>query len=418
MILSFCVVYGQDYWLPQNSPTTKDFVMCSFTDTSYGWVCGDSGLIVNTTNAGASWNLQNSGITNYKIESIYFLNRRLGWATCNDIYFTGTLILKTTNGGVNWGSSRFPDTTVVLNTVYYVDSLLGFITGETGQIFKTTNGGISWINCFIESSVCNGLFAKKDVHFLNSQTGYACGGALDFVGILWRTTNSGGNWSVHCLSPEPLNEVIPLGGGIVAAMGGDLEFGSNSIYSSNNGNNWSYGLTECFGAVTGFSFRTPREVWAVQSFSNQLAVNLDSMKPGSLWQCLPTPGNSSLYDIQFTSPTMGWAFGRGGVIYKYNTAIIGISQSSNNLPDAYVLYQNYPNPFNPVTNIKYDIPVSANVTIKIYDLLGREIYSVNEFKKAGRHEVEFDGADFASGMYFYSIESNGFKDTKKMVLVK
>ncbi len=91
---------------------------------------------------------------------------------------------------------------------------------------------------------------------------------------------------------------------------------------------------------------------------------------------------------------------------------------NNNLPKAFKLLQNYPNPFNPVTNIKYEIPKDAFVTLKVYDLLGKEVFSINEFKKAGSYEVRFDGANFASGMYFYQITSGNFTDTKKMVLLK
>ena len=90
--------------------------------------------------------------------------------------------------------------------------------------------------------------------------------------------------------------------------------------------------------------------------------------------------------------------------------------------------QNYPNPFNPVTNIKYEIPKDVNVSIKIYDILGKEVFSYNEYKKAGSYEVQFDGTNLASGMYFYklvvgdaSLNTNKgvlFTDTKKMVLLK
>lgn len=101
------------------------------------------------------------------------------------------------------------------------------------------------------------------------------------------------------------------------------------------------------------------------------------------------------------------------------------SKVTGNTPKTYKLLQNYPNPFNPVTNIKYEIPKDANVTIKVYDLLGREVFSITEFKKAGGYEVKFDGSNLASGMYLYSLEVRqagsstiGFKDTKKMVLLK
>lgn len=418
IILYNSCAYGQQYWLSQSSPTTKDIVMCSFVDTAYGWVCGDSGLIMNTTNAGLSWGLQNSGTVSYKIESIYFLNQRLGWAVYNDVFFTGSLLLKTTNGGLNWLSSRFSDTTVVFNQVHFVDSLLGFMTGETGEIFKTTNGGLNWAGCFIESSICNGLFSKKDINFLNSQTGYACGGAMDFVGIVWRTTNSGGNWSVFCLSPEPLYEVKFPGPGIVAAMGGDLEFGSNAVYSGNNGANWSYGLTECFGSITGFAFRTPREVWAVQSFSGLLAVNIDSMKAGTPWQCIPAPDNSSLYDIEFTSQTLGWAFGKQGVIYKYNPAVIGIHPAVN-VPYSFQLYQNYPNPFNPSTIIKYSLPGAEPVKLTLYDISGREIRIYNEgVKQGGEHSIEINAGELASGVYFYTLTAGKFTQSRKMAVIK
>ncbi|HMQ80186.1 MAG TPA: T9SS type A sorting domain-containing protein [Ignavibacteria bacterium] len=107
------------------------------------------------------------------------------------------------------------------------------------------------------------------------------------------------------------------------------------------------------------------------------------------------------------------------------------SFTNNNTPKQFRLLQNYPNPFNPVTNIKYEIPKDVNVSIKIYDILGREVFSFNEYKLAGSYEVQFDGSNFASGMYFYKMvvgelrnksgnTNNGeiFTDTKKMVLLK
>jgi hypothetical protein len=99
------------------------------------------------------------------------------------------------------------------------------------------------------------------------------------------------------------------------------------------------------------------------------------------------------------------------------------------LPNRYELFQNFPNPFNPTTSISYDIPKAAQVTIKIYDLLGKEVFSLSEYKQAGSYEVKFDGSNLASGMYFYTIKAETFQlssqsgrdvftDTKKMVLLK
>ncbi|MFZ4591316.1 MAG: T9SS type A sorting domain-containing protein [Ignavibacteria bacterium] len=89
------------------------------------------------------------------------------------------------------------------------------------------------------------------------------------------------------------------------------------------------------------------------------------------------------------------------------------------IPIVYALSQNYPNPFNPVTKINFAIPRQGFVTLKIYDMLGREVKSlVNEVKSVGYYSVDFNGSDFASGVYFYRLESESFKDIKRMVLIK
>lgn len=102
---------------------------------------------------------------------------------------------------------------------------------------------------------------------------------------------------------------------------------------------------------------------------------------------------------------------------------IGIANNTE-LINGYSLSQNYPNPFNPATVIRFSIPVSGNVSLKIYDMLGREVKTlVSNFVNAGAHEVNFNGSDLSSGVYFYKLESEGidgnkFLMTKKMMLIK
>ncbi|MBS1514097.1 MAG: T9SS type A sorting domain-containing protein [Bacteroidetes bacterium] len=97
----------------------------------------------------------------------------------------------------------------------------------------------------------------------------------------------------------------------------------------------------------------------------------------------------------------------------------GRPKNDINIPTKFDLHQNYPNPFNPVTNIQYDLPKDNFVTIKIYDLLGKEVaLLINEFKQAGRYVISFNANKLASGVYFYKIEATDFIDTKRMVLVK
>ncbi|MBZ0204481.1 MAG: S8 family serine peptidase [Ignavibacteria bacterium] len=92
---------------------------------------------------------------------------------------------------------------------------------------------------------------------------------------------------------------------------------------------------------------------------------------------------------------------------------------NNNSPVSYALEQNYPNPFNPNTSIRYSIPKQSFVRLVIYDISGKEVAVLsNDVKQAGSYEAIFNASGFASGVYFYSIEADGFKETKKMVLIK
>jgi aminopeptidase N len=107
------------------------------------------------------------------------------------------------------------------------------------------------------------------------------------------------------------------------------------------------------------------------------------------------------------------------IVLKEASTILGVIPKNKQLPFTFTLHQNYPNPFNPVTRIKFDIPKSSNVTLKIYDVLGRLILEpVKELREAGRYSVEFNGTNLPSGVYYYKIEAGSFTDVKKMVLVK
>lgn len=87
---------------------------------------------------------------------------------------------------------------------------------------------------------------------------------------------------------------------------------------------------------------------------------------------------------------------------------------------SFELQQNYPNPFNPKTVISFGIPVPTNVTLKVYDMNGKEVATLfnNEFLSEGLRRVEFDGSNLSSGVYFYSVVTNEFSDIKKMILIK
>ncbi len=99
--------------------------------------------------------------------------------------------------------------------------------------------------------------------------------------------------------------------------------------------------------------------------------------------------------------------------------VSGVVPITSQIPTQYRLEQNYPNPFNPVTKINFEIPKTGFVSLKVYNVLGREVANlVNTVKNAGNYSVDFDGTNLSSGVYFYKLESNGFVDTKKMMLIK
>ena len=101
------------------------------------------------------------------------------------------------------------------------------------------------------------------------------------------------------------------------------------------------------------------------------------------------------------------------------TPLVGVGNNSTIIPGTYALSQNYPNPFNPITQIKFDLPKQGFTTLKVFDILGREVSRlVNEVKTPGSYIVDFDGTNLSSGVYFYKLEVNGFSDVKRMVLIK
>jgi hypothetical protein len=101
-------------------------------------------------------------------------------------------------------------------------------------------------------------------------------------------------------------------------------------------------------------------------------------------------------------------------IYSYSDII-----EVNVEPSRFYLSQNYPNPFNPVTKIRYSLPQTVYVTLKVYNTIGEEVVTlVNNIEEAGSHLVEFDASDFNSGVYYYKLESGNFSVTNKMMLIK
>ncbi|MBK7378408.1 MAG: T9SS type A sorting domain-containing protein [Ignavibacteriales bacterium] len=105
--------------------------------------------------------------------------------------------------------------------------------------------------------------------------------------------------------------------------------------------------------------------------------------------------------------------------YKLVDTPVSVENSNENIINDFGLLQNYPNPFNPTTIIYFRLPVSGFVTLKVYDILGREVaLLLNENKLAGNYEVEFNAKNIPSGVYFYTLSVGEFKETRKMLFMK
>jgi len=414
--------YAQNFWVRHPSPTTKFLNKCFFTNNNNGWISGDSGTILHTANGGDNWILQNT-LTFNSVEGIFFFNDRLGWALTYEVFpdstsFFGTRVLTTTNGGSNWTNAMFPDTNIFLKAVYFLDSLNGFVGGSPGVIYNTNDGGRTWVQCAIDSTA-KLILPVAEVKFLNSMTGYASGGFRDIAGSMWKTTNGGMNWKITIVGPEPLNDFFIIDQLRVIAVGGDFEYGSSYVKTSNAGANWIYDTLGIFGIAKGIDFRTPNEGWIV--IGERFSFTSDT---GNTWTSFFTPDSLRLEDICFTDSTHGWAVGYNGVILKYDETQSAISYNSNLYPNSFSLLQNFPNPFNPTTIINYQLSVSDFVSLKVFDVLGKEIIQlINERQYAGNYSVEFDarlanGSYLPSGIYFYELRTEGFSQVKRMILIK
>jgi len=148
---------------------------------------------------------------------------------------------------------------------------------------------------------------------------------------------------------------------------------------------------------------------------------------------IPLSGSPALSGSSFTNPNLNGfevvsyrgAFGTANWTTGWtqfnpkNYEVIGINQISSNIPNNFSLKQNYPNPFNPNTIINYQLQKFSNVSLKVYDVLGNEVSTlVNQKQNAGSYEVGFNATALSSGIYFYTLKTEGFSETKRMLLVK
>jgi photosystem II stability/assembly factor-like uncharacterized protein len=417
-------VYAQAEWERINSPTNKLLKHIFFADSSTGWCAGKDGIIFRTTDGGNNWSLQNSTVTTFIVD-LFFLDISFGWAlTLRNTPPFGTTILKTTNGGDEWIATNYPEDNVFMNAVFFFDTLNGWLGGS--KIAGTTNGGMTWEDAIIDSNLVSNL-PVLNFNFYNRQFGYACGGFVDLAGVIWRTTDYGANWSSTGVSPDEVFDMFVFDSLSAVTLSGDPEgaFPIGNIHTTDAGENWDFEELPLFGLAFAIDFRTENEGWSAAGpkflFTSDKGIN---------WMSKPIADSGVVYDLTFINPNTGYAVGENGLILKYIPQPTNVEDDSNSFPpNDFILFQNFPNPFNPSTIIKYEIPGQTRndnvlIILKIYDVLGNEVATlVNEEKPAGTYEVEFNShsgevRNLSSGVYFYQLRTEGFIQSKKMILLR
>jgi len=282
-------------------------------------------------------------------------------------------------------------------TVYVTGYTFTTLTNSDYISIKYNSNGVQqWIKTYngtgnsTDKSNSIGLDAADNVYI----TGYSIGNgsSFDFATIKYNSSGTQ-QWVQRYNGP------------------GNLTDAANDMFTDASGN--------CY--VTGNSFGS-------SSFSDYAVIKYNSSGSQQWVQRYNGPANDYDYSGNINVDASGNVYVIGnseGIGTMRDFATIKYSQTTGiepiegTIPDKFNLSQNYPNPFNPKTNIEFSLPVRGNVKISIFDLLGKEVsVLVNDFMKAGTYKTGFDASALSSGTYFYRIETEGFTDTKKMILIK
>ena len=371
-----------------------------FVNPSTGYaVAGYSGGdILKTTNAGVTWTSQ---ITSYTlpIYGIAFTSEGTG-------YLAGSLsVYKTTNGGTNWTTIYTSTTNEIFSDIFFTNANTGYVIGSYGRLLKTTNAGANWVATTISGS---GSFLSS-IYFVNENTGYAVG---DF-NVAVKTTDAGATWTALMAGSAFVNHnavwFTDQNTGYISSNDG--------IYKTTNaGASW-FSTGAPAGGYSNVQFRG-NFGYAITS-GGKIIKSTDA---GASWIVQPTVTENGLYGLYFNSDNFVYAGGLLGTMIKTIPTELRPSSTSGNIlevPEVVALHQNYPNPFNPTTTITFQVPQNAYTSLKVYDLLGREVAElINEAITPGTHAVPWNASDLASGMYFYRLEVGGFSETKRMMLLK
>lgn len=420
-IFTFLTIsYTHAQWIQQTSGVSDDLRDMSFINQNTGWIVGENGSILKTTNGGDNWETQNSGTTQ-NLRSVFFWDENLGFIAGTDD------LLATTNGGATWVYQWTLLTP--MNDIDFYNENTGWAVGTVGKILHTTNGGTNWEQ---QTSGTTEHFSKMD--FLDSDTGYVVGSN----GTIRKTTNGGNSWlglnsgtSQDLYGVDFINPgtawVVGYNGTIKKTTNYGLTFVTQDAGTTRDFNSVDFevGLTGLRGWVLSpyklYNSTNGGITWTEQDMApntqgiGQRYFTLNNTT--SKYSELSSTGTIGFVD--FSEAITAYIVGDSGTIQKTTNGGVFVSNNNTTIPDMYALHQNYPNPFNPGTTITFDLPKSGFASLIIYDVLGREVaILLNKRLTAGSYIGKWNAEDYNSGVYFYRLTAGDYVETRKMLLVK
>ncbi len=411
LFFAFCLLpfHLHTQWVQQTVPVSKPITGIKFIDANTGWACTSIGMggqnyayILHTTNGGTNWFIQDSSF-NSDYNALSVVDANIVYAGGDSVGF-GKLA-KTTNGGINWIYLQLP-INMLIGDMQFLNKDSGWTCVDLfgADVRTTTDGGATW------QVRISGIAAQTQrIFFLNYSTGF-CGANFD----LYKTTNAGMNWTISSSFSQSLQSIFFLNQNT-----GWVGTGNQIQYTSNAGSNW---VTQFLPA------QGNNNLYDLFFFNNSTGYGgtglnriFKTTNGGQNWGYQIDTGGS--YRISFIDSSLGWTCWLGAKICKTTNGggaifYTGFTPQGTNIPSVFTLYQNYPNPFNPVTTVKVDIPKASNIRFVIFDIIGKVLYEENEYLRAGSYEFKWDASSYSSGVYFYTLISDKFTETKKMLLLK
>jgi hypothetical protein len=392
-----------------------------------------------SSNSGAAWEMRNTGLNTNPVSALGFNSGRLFAATGSGNYFSdndgatwsllntiGTVtgienivtasgnvffknyksIYRSSDNGSTW-STVWHDSLPDINTDLVATTNGVLMFGGTGaDIYRSTDGGLSWQVAYDSLTFASGISTIAP-----GLNGEVYTGISDGQGSrLLRSTNNGSNWSTVFTDPSFMIQFRNIK---VTSSGVIINYFTNIHRSTDNGATWE--------SIQGIPMGSIANSNMVENSDGELFVNSNngifmSSNSGANWNTENTwLTNLAVNCVELNSSQRLFAGTSTGVFRTATaTGIIGAP-----VVNSYSLSQNYPNPFNPITVINYGLRNAGYVSIKVYDMSGKLVKElVNGRKEAGTYAVTFDGSALPSGAYFYKLETGGYSEVRKMMLIK